>query len=329
MSFKEKLKSKEKIFLDGGNGSEIARLGGDMSPAFAALATINSPDIVTKVHENFIYSGCDIITANTFATNRHNLNSLDHSDKTEKFISKSVELARKAVSNTGKENKIGIAGSLSNFFPLKENEFVPNPKYVPTYKQEEKNYREAAKILKDSGIDILILEMLLDIDHSKTLLTAALETGLPVWVGLSCCISKFDNKVVGRNFRAEKEKSLIYDENKYLEQPKFLPEDKIIPLEEIIKSLTSIGGDVYGIMHTWFQDSKEGLKIVKDNWKGPIMFYPEIHKFDTTTHEAIITTTENEFANSFEELMDDQIQIVGGCCGVNDKHLKRLIEKLS
>ena len=138
MSFKEKLKSKEKIFLDGGNGSEIARLGGDMSPAFAALATINSPDIVTKVHENFICAGCDVITANTFATNRHNLNSLDHSDKTEKFISKSVELARKAISNTGKENKIGIAGSLSNFFPLKENEFVPNPKYVPTYKQEEK-----------------------------------------------------------------------------------------------------------------------------------------------------------------------------------------------
>ena len=93
MSFKEKLKSKEKIFLDGGNGSEIARLGGDMSPAFAALATINSPDIVTKVHENFIYAGCDIITANTFATNRHNLNSLDYSDKTETFISKSVVAA--------------------------------------------------------------------------------------------------------------------------------------------------------------------------------------------------------------------------------------------
>ena len=73
MIFQEKLKSKEKIFLDGGNGSEIAKLGGDMSPAFSALATINSPDLVIKVHENFINAGCDIITANTFATNRHNL----------------------------------------------------------------------------------------------------------------------------------------------------------------------------------------------------------------------------------------------------------------
>ena len=48
MIFKEKLKNKSKIFLDGGNGSEIAKLGGAMSPAFAALATITSPDIVIK-----------------------------------------------------------------------------------------------------------------------------------------------------------------------------------------------------------------------------------------------------------------------------------------
>ena len=54
MLFKEKLKSKNKIFLDGGNGSEIAKLGGDMSPAFSALATLTSPDIVIKVHENFM-----------------------------------------------------------------------------------------------------------------------------------------------------------------------------------------------------------------------------------------------------------------------------------
>ena len=327
MIFKEKLKNKSKIFLDGGNGSEIAKLGGDMSPAFAALATITSPDIVVKVHENFINVGCDIITANTFATSRHVLDSLNRKNETEKFLIKSVELARKAITNTNKTEKVAIAGSLSNFFALKENEFVPNPKFIPSYKQEERNYIEAANILKDSGVDLLILEMLLDINHSEILLNAALQTGLPVWVGLSCCESKFDNSIVGRNFRAEKEKSLIYDEEKYKEQPKFLPEDDIIQFEDIIRTLTNIGGDVYGIMHTWFQDSSGGLKIIKDHWKGPMMYYPEIHKFDTSTHEAIAMSTEDEFANSCLEFIDDQIQIIGGCCGVSDAHLKKLIEK--
>ena len=94
MIFKEKLKNKSKIFLDGGNGSEIAKLGGDMSPAFAALATITSPDIVVKVHENFINVGCDIITANTFATSRHVLDSLNRKNETEKFLIKCSETAR-------------------------------------------------------------------------------------------------------------------------------------------------------------------------------------------------------------------------------------------
>ena len=210
MLFKEKLKSNSKIFLDGGNGSEIAKLGGEMSPAFSALASITSPEIVIKVHEKFIDAGCDLITANTFSSTRHNLESINRGAEVKEFIIQSLKLSRQAIKNKGKESKIGIAGSLSNFFSLKENEFVPNPKYIPSFKQEEQNYKEAAKIMKEEGVDILILEMLLDIDHSKILLNAALETDLPVWVGLSCCISKFDNSVIGRNFSAEKELSLIH-----------------------------------------------------------------------------------------------------------------------
>ena len=329
MLFKEKLKSNSKIFLDGGNGSEIAKLGGEMSPAFSALASILSPEIVIKVHEKFIDAGCDLITANTFSSTRHNLESINRGDEVKEFIIQSLKLSRQAIKNKGKESKIGIAGSLSNFFSLKENEFVPNPKYIPSFKQEEQNYKEAAKILKEEGVDILILEMLLDIDHSKILLNAALETDLPVWVGLSSCISKFDNSVIGRNFSAEKETSLIYDETKYKEQPKFIPDDKIVLLNDIVKSLTNMGGDVYGIMHTWFVDAFEGLSVIKNNWNGPMMFYPEIHKFDTKSHKAIVTSTEEEFANECEKLIDNQIQIVGGCCGVTDKHLKKLIETYS
>jgi hypothetical protein len=169
--------------------------------------------------------------------------------------------------------------------------------------------------------------MLLDIDHSKILLNAALETGLPVWVGLSCCISKHDQTIIGRNYGAEKTESLIYDKTKIVENPKFLPEDKIIPLVDIIDELTSIGGDVYGIMHSWFEDSKLGLEVLKDKWSGPIMFYPEIHLFDTSTGGAIITATEDEFAENCSNLIDNRIKIIGGCCGVTDNHLKSLINK--
>ena len=321
------LESKNKIFIDGGTGSEVERLGGQMSNAWGALANIHSPEVVLKVHENFINAGCDIITTNTFATCRHTLQGPGVEDKTLAINQAAVKLAKQAVKNTNKENKVLIAGSMTNFFALSENEYRPDPRFLPSLSDEEKNYKEMAKILLNEGVDILLLEMLLDIDHSKILLNAALETGLPVWVGLSCCISKHDQTIIGRNYSAEKTESLIYDKTKIRENPKFLPEDKIIPLVDIIDELTSIGGDVYGIMHSWFEDSKLGLEVLKDKWNGPIMFYPEIHLFDTSTGGAIITATEDEFAENCSNLIDNRIKIIGGCCGVTDNHLKSLINK--
>ena len=76
-------------------------------------------------------------------------------------------------------------------------------------------------------------------------------------------------------------------------------------------------------------DIKEGMKVLKSNWNGPIMFYPEIHKFDTSTMQALITENEIEFVDKCSELIDDQVKIIGGCCGVTDKHLKSLITKFS
>ena len=331
----KKYNIREKVFqepitiLDGGTGTEIQRLGGVMSSAWGALANIKSPEVVLRVHENHIKAGCEIITTNSFSTCRHALDAIGQGDQVKKINSEAVRLARTAIQNTGAEDKVYVAGSMSNFFSLLDNEFRPDPRFIPDAKTEQKNYRELAKILADSGVDLLILELLVDIDHSKRLLEAAMETGLPVWVGLSCCKNKNDDSVVGRNFSVEKIKSLIYDEGEFPEAPKLLPEDKIIPLKEIILSLKSVGGDVFGIMHSWFDDSKAGLEILKENWDGPIMFYPEIMLFDTSTGGAKITSTEQEFAESCHKIMDNRVKIVGGCCGVSDSHLKALVKKVS
>ena len=321
-------KNKNKIFIDGGTGSEIERLGGKMNSAWGATTNLTSPEIVIKVHENFINAGCDIITTNTFASCRHTLDGPGYSENTLQINKAAVNLAKTAIKNVGKKNII-IAGCMSNFFALAKNEYRPDPKFVPSLKEEEKNYREMAKILVGEGVDFLILEMLLDIEHSKILLNVALETGLPVWVGLSCCVNKFNNEVVGRNYSVERIESLIYDKKTALDKPKLLPENRVIPLVDIIKSLTSIGGDVYGIMHSWFDDAKVGLEVLKENWSGPMMFYPEIHLFDTSTGGAIITSTEDEFSDNCSKLIDDRIKIIGGCCGVSHNHLRSLINRFN
>ena len=44
---------------------------------------------------------------------------------------------------------------------------------------------------------------------------------------------------------------------------------------------------------------------------------------------ALITENEIEFVDKCSELIDDQVKIIGGCCGVTDKQLISLITKFS
>lgn len=54
--------------LDGGMSRELQRLGAELKqPEWSALALINAPDIVRKVHAEFIDAGADVVTTNSYA----------------------------------------------------------------------------------------------------------------------------------------------------------------------------------------------------------------------------------------------------------------------
>ena len=71
MILDDKLRNQEIIVLDGAVGSEIERFGGAMSSsAWCGVANKTHPEVVRRVHEEYIRAGADVVTANTFATNR-------------------------------------------------------------------------------------------------------------------------------------------------------------------------------------------------------------------------------------------------------------------
>jgi S-methylmethionine-dependent homocysteine/selenocysteine methylase len=54
--------------LDGGTGRELRRIGAPFrQPEWSALALIEAPGFVTRVHQAFIAAGADIITTNSYA----------------------------------------------------------------------------------------------------------------------------------------------------------------------------------------------------------------------------------------------------------------------
>ena len=120
--------------------------------------------------------------------------------------------------------------------------------------QARAGYREQAEILAESGVDLLMLEMIRDRDQASYAIEAAVSTGLPVWVGFSCKLSDDRAQLL-----------LLNDGN-----------DKF---GEALDSLMAIGGSLVSVMHTEVEDTAPALEVVRERWNGPVGAYPHSETF--------------------------------------------------
>jgi methionine synthase I (cobalamin-dependent) len=133
MILDDKLGKQEIIVLDGGVGSEIARLGGVMDDAsWCGVANETHPNGVRRVHEEYIRAGSDVVTANTFATCRHVLAGAGLADEAPRITARAVELAREAVEDVAPDRPVAVAGSMSNNVAWIPGTFSPDPRFLPS-----------------------------------------------------------------------------------------------------------------------------------------------------------------------------------------------------
>ena len=184
-SIVERLSAGEKLLLDGGTGSELQRRGVDVSKrtadgaigAWSATANVDAPDAVRAVHEDYLRVGADIITTNSFWSNRTRLARLGEADRMEEYTRVSVELAREAVDESGCDAY--VAGSMA---PPTGRPVPGNLEVVSDDLAGE--FRDQATVLAEAGSDLILLEYVSTVEEATTLVKAAAETGLPVFLGL-------------------------------------------------------------------------------------------------------------------------------------------------
>ena len=305
------LKKQEIVVLDGAVGSEIARLGGVMDEAaWCAVANKTQPDTVRRVHEEYVRAGANVITANPFATCRHVLEGAGLADETVAINTRAVGLAREAVENVGPDRPVAVAGSMSNDLAWISGTVSPDPRYVPTPEQEAANYRELADTLADAGADLLIMEMMSDIEHATRVTQAAVATGLPVWVGISCTL-RHDDSVTAWDMHVEEAPERLAADHRP-RQP--------MALEPIIDALSALDPQVVGIMHSTVRATGPGLDLLFRRWDGPVMVYPEA----ADAHEVEPAA----FAAYCRHWVERGVQIIGGCCGTTIHHIRSMVSEL-
>ena len=291
----QRLEEGEVVILDGATGTELERRGAPMDDATwdaAALAT--HPDMVREVHEDYIRAGTDVIITNTFATARHVLEPAGMGGQFRELNIRAVTLAKEARENAA-ERPVFIAGSISTMSAHNDHSYEPRTEVARA------NYREQADVLAESGVDVIALEMMRDLEQTTHAVEAAVAMGLPVWVGFSCKTT--DEGTV-----------VLYDGDH--------------TLAEALEHIPPLGASLVSIMHTLTEDTPAALHEVSERWSGPVGAYPHSGGFVMPNWQFIDMIIPEDFATQAQGWLETGVQLIGGCCGIGPEHIRLLKERL-
>ncbi|AEX24525.1 homocysteine S-methyltransferase family protein [Vibrio sp. EJY3] len=107
------MKTNTMLILDGGMGRELNRRGAPFrQPEWSALAMIEAPEIVKDVHTDYIQSGAQVITTNSYALVPFHIGEARFKEAGQSLAALSGQVAKEAAQGTGAK----VAGSLPPLF---------------------------------------------------------------------------------------------------------------------------------------------------------------------------------------------------------------------
>ena len=141
------------------------------------LLSLTRPDIIAKIHRQFLEAGADITETNTFNSNAISQADYSLSDRVKEINLASAQVARKAANEFIAENegrKVYVAGAIGpTNKTLSLSPDVNRPEYrAVTFDEVYKTYYEQVDALVEGGVDILMPETTFDTLNLKAALIA-------------------------------------------------------------------------------------------------------------------------------------------------------------
>ncbi|MCP4600150.1 MAG: radical SAM protein [Proteobacteria bacterium] len=293
----DRLKENEIIVLDGAMGTELQARGVPMhNNVWSGQALKAHGEVIRNIHEDYIRAGADVIVTNTFSANRYLLEPCGFGDDIEPMNRLAVELAERARQEAA-ERPVAIAGSISGFMARPDDPEWLDPKRVRAC------VREQAEILAEAGVDLIALEMMERVELVIPTVEAALETGLPVWVGCSA------------RSHSDKPNLTAYD---YPDRD----------FGELLDAVTGLECAVVNIMHSKVQDTGHGIDMLRKRFSRVIGAYPNSGHFKMPNWQFEGVISPDDFVGTAKQWIAKGAQLIGGCCGLGPEHIRRLKNQL-
>ncbi len=169
MTFSEKF-GKEILFFDGAMGTMLQKNGlktGDLPENM----NLTHPEVLLKIHKEYLDAGCNVITTNTFGANSLKFSNVDE------IIESAVSLAKKSTENYDKDTFVALdVGPLGKLL---------EPCGDLSFEQAYELFKEQVIAGEKAGADLVLIETMGDLYEIKAAVLAAKEnTNLPVLVSM-------------------------------------------------------------------------------------------------------------------------------------------------
>ena len=176
MKWLERIAAGPVLLLDGATGTELERRGVRASlPLWSAHALVHDPESVRRVHSDYVAAGADLLTANTFRTQRRTLARDGLGERAAELTARAVSLARIAAGD--RAAVLGSAPPLEDCF---------SPERVPDTDALAREHAEHARNLATAGADGVLVETMNTVREAAAAARAARDVGLPVLVSFTC-----------------------------------------------------------------------------------------------------------------------------------------------
>jgi betaine-homocysteine S-methyltransferase len=156
------------------SGSRREKVGtGKGSGQFTPEVAIEHPDALRELHREFLNAGSQVLQALTFFGTREKLNRAGYGADTERINAAAVKIAKEIAGD-----RALVAGSVSRT-QLTEREGMES------LGKSRDHLAEQIRLLKDAGVDFLILETFFHLAEMKVALECAAAAGLPTVATMS------------------------------------------------------------------------------------------------------------------------------------------------
>jgi len=296
----------EDLDEDDFRGERLADHGDDLK-GNNDLLTLTRPDLIKRIHTDFLEVGCDLVETNTFNANRISQADYALEALSEEINREAARLAREACDATEAETPdrprfvVGTLGPTNRTASISPDVSSPGYRNV-TFDQLVEAYTEAIRGLLDGGADLLMIETIFDTLNAKAAIFAVEEEFDRRGEHWPLLISGTITDASGRTLSGQTAEAFYYSVRHA--RPAGVGFNCALGADQLKKHIEDLARVA------------ECLVTAHPNAGLP----NEFGEYDQTPDEMA------GIVKSYAE--DGLVNIIGGCCGTTPAHLKAIGEAI-